>query len=283
MSSALLAPLGLTIGFVPVEWKDVVDVLIVAFLIYQLYKFIRGTIGVQIVLGLAVLYLLDVVVLLFGMTALGALFSAFSEVFVLALIILFQPEIRRLVFLMGRNPFVRRLVRTSARERVVEEVAVAVEEMSEHRIGSLTAFGRSTGLRNFSESGTRLNADVERDLMTSIFFPNSPLHDGAVIIEDNRIEAARCILPVSDSPRLEPHLGLRHRAAVGLTERTDAFVVITSEETGRISVAEHGRIETDLSTEALRRRLTEALIQRIGESPPEELPERDEDEGPADR
>lgn len=266
------------IGFVPLELKDLVDIAIVALLVYQLYRFIRGTIGVQIALGLAAIYLLDVIVRIAGLTTLQALFGAVSEVFVLALIILFQPEIRRLLFLFGRNPLVRRLVPSSARERVVDETVAALREMSENRIGSLIAFGRSTGLRNYAETGTRLNADVERDLLTSIFFPNSPLHDGAVIIQDNRVEAARCILPVSEARRLDPHLGLRHRAAVGLTERTDAFVVVTSEETGRISVAENGVLHTNLSLEALRERLTEAIIERRGETeePAEVVPEAGE-------
>jgi diadenylate cyclase len=255
------------IGFIPVELKDLLDIVIVAVLVYQLYRFVRGTIGVQIALALATIYLLDVIVRVAGLTTLMALFGALSEVFVLALIILFQPEIRRLIFLLNRNPLVRRLVPTTARERVVEEVVAAAREMSENRIGSLIAFGRSTGLRNYAETGTRLNADVERDLLTSVFFPNAPLHDGAVIIQDNRVEAARCILPVSEARRLDPHFGLRHRAAVGLTERTDALVVVTSEETGRISVAENGTLHTGFTPDTLRERLIEAFVERRSDSP----------------
>jgi diadenylate cyclase len=252
----------MNIGFIPIDIWDLVDIAVVAVLVYQLYRFVRGTIGVQIAMALALIYFVDMLVEWIGLTTLQALFGAISDVFVLALIILFQPEIRRLLFFIGRNPIVRRLVPTSARERVVEEAVQAVREMSENRIGSLIAFARSTGLRNYADSGTRLNADVERDLLTSVFFPNSPLHDGAVIIQDNRIVAARCILPVSEARRLEPHFGLRHRAAVGLSERTDAFVLVTSEETGHISVAEHGVLHTHLSPDDLRERLTEALIER---------------------
>lgn len=267
---------AIQIGFVPFGWKDLLDVLIVALLVYQLYRVIRGTIAVQVAFLLLGIYVVDVIVRAFNLIALRALFGALSEVFVLAVIILFQPEIRRLLFMLGRNPLVRRFVATPAREKVVEEVVAAVRDMSENRIGSLVAFARSSGLRNYTESGTQINAEVERDLLTSIFFPNSPLHDGAVIVEDQKIAAARCILPVSDARRLDPHLGLRHRAAVGLTERTDAFVVVTSEETGRISVAEHGVITTGLSVSELRDRLTEALVQRNPEdaappAPDEEL------------
>ncbi|MDX1531911.1 MAG: diadenylate cyclase CdaA [Rhodothermales bacterium] len=265
--------LGLKIGFIPFEWLDLLDILIVAFLVYQLYRLIRGTIAVQIAMGLLAIYIVTVVVRALGLTALQALFGAVSEVFVIAVIVLFQPEIRRLLFMLGRNPLVRRFVQTPAREKAVDEVVAAVVEMSESRIGSLIAFARSTGLRNYAESGTPLSANVERDLLTSIFFPNSPLHDGAVIIEDQKIAAARCILPVSEGRRLDPHLGLRHRAAVGLTERTDAFVVVTSEETGRISVAEHGMLQTSLEPQELRARLVEALIQRREEPPAEPPPE----------
>jgi diadenylate cyclase len=260
--------LALSIGFVPFGWQDAIDVAIVAFLVYQLYRLIRGTIAVQVSFILLGIYIVDVLVRAAGLTTLRALFGAISEVFVLAVIILFQPEIRRLLFMLGRNPLVRRFVATPAREKAVNELVAAVTEMSENRIGSLTALARSSGLRNYAESGTPINADVERDLLTSIFFPNSPLHDGAVIIEDQKITAARCILPVSEARRLDPHLGLRHRAAVGLTERTDAFVVVTSEETGRISVAENGVIHTGLSPQELRSRLNEALVQSNPEEPP---------------
>lgn len=256
------------IGFVPFGLKDLFDVLVVAFLVYQLYRVIRGTVAVQVSFLLLGIYIVDVLVRAANLVTLRALFGAISEVFVLAVIILFQPEIRRLLFMLGRNPLVRRFVATPARERVVDEVVTAVRDMSEHRIGSLTAFARSSGLRNYAESGTAINADVERDLLTSIFFPNSPLHDGAVIVEDQKIVAARCILPVSEARRLDPHLGLRHRAAVGLSERTDAFVVVTSEETGRISVAEHGILTTGLTVPELRDRLTTALVQRTSEDTP---------------
>jgi len=251
--------IAIRIGFVPLDWLDVLDIAIVAFLLYQVYRLIRGTIAVQIALGLLAIYLMDVLVRAAGLTTLRALFGAFSEVFVIALVILFAPEIRRLLFLLGRNPLVRRFVSDSPRARITAEVVAAISEMSENRVGSLIAFARSTGLRNYIESGTRIHADVERDLLTSIFFPNSPLHDGGVIIQGQKIEAARCIFPVSEGRRLDPHLGLRHRAAIGLTERTDAFVIVTSEETGRISIAENGRLDYGLSLAEVEARLNAAF------------------------
>ncbi len=247
------------VGFVPIRWLDLVDIAVTAVLVYQGYRLIRGTIAVQVAVALLGLYLLNVVVDAAGLTTLGTLFGAVGSQFVLAVLILFAPEIRQALFLLGRNPIVRRLVTQPPRQKITDEVVAALEEMSRDRVGSLVAFARSTGLRNYIESGTQIHADVERDLLTSIFFPNSPLHDGAVIVQGQKIEAARCILPVSDARGLDPHLGLRHRAAVGLTERTDAFVIVTSEETGKISVAENGRLDVGLSISEVEGRLLDAF------------------------
>ena len=254
MSAAII-----DIGFVPVDWRDVVDVVVVTFLVYQVYRLIRGTIAVQIAFALLGLYVVNVAVSALGLTTLSTLFGALGDVFVLALIIIFAPEIRQALFLVGRNPIVRRFVATAPRQKITAEVVAALDEMSRARMGSLIAFARSTGLRNYIESGTRIQADVERDLLVSIFWHNSPLHDGAVIVQGQKIEAARCILPVSDARELDPHLGLRHRAAVGLSERTDAFVIVTSEETGRISIAEGGRLDVGLSLGEVEARLGAAF------------------------
>ncbi|HIG74689.1 MAG TPA: TIGR00159 family protein [Bacteroidetes bacterium] len=247
------------IGFLEVRWQDLVDVAVVAFLVYQVYRLIRGTIAVQIAFALLGLYFVNVTVGALQLTTLSTLFGVVGDVFVLALIIIFAPEIRQALFLVGRNPIVRRFVQTAPRQKITAEVVAAVDEMSRQRMGSLIAFARSTGLRNYIESGTRIQADVERDLLVSIFWHNSPLHDGAVIVQGQKIEAARCILPVSDARELDPHLGLRHRAAVGLSERTDAFVIVTSEETGHISVAEGGKLDVDLSLGEVEARLNDAF------------------------
>ena len=248
-----------TIGFLPFTWVDALDIALTATLVYQVYRLIRGTIAVQVAVALLSLYVVSAVVRVAGLTTLTTLFGAVGDVFVLAVLILFAPEIRQGLFLVGRNPIVRRLVAPPPRQKITDEVLAAVGAMSRSRTGALIAFARSTGLRNYVETGTRINADVERDLLTSIFYHNSPLHDGAVIIQGQKIEAARCILPVSESRGLDPHLGLRHRAAVGLSERTDAFVVVTSEETGGIAVAENGRLETGLTLEQARVRLAAAF------------------------
>ncbi|MEM6287979.1 MAG: diadenylate cyclase CdaA [Bacteroidota bacterium] len=272
MTVAALLQDGVRIGFVPIGWTDLLDIVLTAALVYQGYRLIRGTIAVQVAVVLLGVYAVNEIVRAAGLTTLSAIFGAFGDVFVLAILILFAPEIRQALFLLGRNPLVRRLVTQPPRQKITDEVVAALAEMSRDRVGSLIAFARSTGLRNYIESGTQLGADVERALLTSIFFPNSPLHDGAVIIQGQKIEAARCILPVSDARSLDPHLGLRHRAAVGLTERADAFVIVTSEETGKISVAENGRLDVGLSLAEVEERLLNAFSPDRAETPPEEEP-----------
>ena len=239
--------------------RDVIEIALVAYLLYQLYQLMRGTIAVQIAVGLGALFLIQVVVEVANMTMLSTIFSYFNQVFVLAVIIIFQPEIRRLLLLLGKNPIIRRFVSTTDRSEIVNETVSAVEEMSEEQIGALIAFQRSTGLRSYIETGKRLQADVSHDLLVTIFHGQNPLHDGAVIINDRRIEAARCILPVSTSMKLSPQMGLRHRAAVGLTEQTDAFVVVVSEETGNISVSRDGALISNITPDELRTYLTNAL------------------------
>jgi diadenylate cyclase len=238
---------------------DAIEIVVVAYILYQLYRLMRGTIAVQIALGLGALFLIQFVVELADMTVLTTVFSYFNQVFVLAVIIIFQPEIRRLLLLLGKNPIVRRFVSTTDQRQVIDETVGAVEEMSQQQIGALMAFQRSTGLRSYVETGELLEAEVSRDLLLTIFYGQNPLHDGAVIINNRRVEAARCILPVSTSMKLSPQLGLRHRAAVGLTEQTDAFVVVVSEETGDISVSRDGAFISNITPEELRTYLTSAL------------------------
>lgn len=238
---------------------DVIEVTLVAYLLYRLYQLMRGTIAVQIFFGIVALVLVQILVVWLDMTMLSAIFSKVGEVFVLAVIILFQPEIRRLLLRLGQNPLVRRLVSSPAQEELIDEVVDAVKEMSEQRIGALIVFQRSTGLRSYVETGADIGAQVTSDLLVTIFYAQNPLHDGAAIIQNRRLEAARCILPVSTSMNLSPQMGLRHRAAVGLTEQTDAFVVVVSEESGGISVSEEGNLDSGLSPHQFRDRLRRAL------------------------
>lgn len=247
---------------IPIRVVDLVEIALVSYVLYKLYLWMRGTIAVQIFGGILALYVIQVLVMAAEMTMLKAIFSSLSEVFVLAVIILFQPEIRRLLLLLGQNRFVRRFMVSPARDEMIGEIVGAVAELSSRRIGALIAFERSAGLRNYVETGANLQAHVSRDLLVTIFYAQNPLHDGAVIIRDGRIEAARCILPVSTSMRLSPHLGLRHRAAVGLTEQTDAFVIVVSEETGSVSISQTGQLYQGVTTAQLRIRLVDALSAR---------------------
>ena len=230
-----------------------------AYILYKLYQLMRGTIAVQIFVGILALYLIQLMVTAANMTILRALFGSISEVFVLAVIILFQPEIRRLLLLLGQNPLVRRFMRSPAQQERIEEIVGAVRDLSQRRMGALTVFERSTGLRSYIETGAHLQAEVSRDLLVTIFYSQNPLHDGAVIIRDARIEAARCILPISTNMKLDSNLGLRHRAAVGLTEVSDAFVIVVSEETGHISTASNGELKQNVSAELLDNYIVEAL------------------------
>ena len=246
-------------GIIPVRLIDLFEIALVAVVLYFLYRMIRGTLSVSIFVGLMALYLVQFMVNATGMKILQAMFGALSDIYVLAAIIIFQPEIRRVLYMLGQNPLLRRFVSSTASQETVTETIAAVGTMSQQRIGALIAFKRYTGLRSYIETGELLQANISRDLLLSIFYERNPLHDGAVIIQGGRIEAARCILPVSGSRRLGTHKGLRHRAAVGLTEETDAFVVVVSEETGWISIADKGVMSTNIAIEELRSHLSEAL------------------------
>ena len=244
---------------IPIRVVDLLEVGLVAYILYKLYQLMRGTIAVQIFVGILALYLIQLMVTAADMTILRALFGSISEVFVLAVIILFQPEIRRLLLLLGQNPLVRRFMQSPAQQERIEEIVHAIEDLSQRRIGALLVFERSTGLRSYIETGAQLHAQVSRDLLVTIFYSQNPLHDGAVIARDGRIEAARCILPISTNMKLDSKLGLRHRAAVGLTEVSDAFVVVVSEETGYISTASNGELKRNVSLDLLDNYIVEAL------------------------
>jgi diadenylate cyclase len=244
---------------IPIRVVDLLEIGLVAYILYKLYQLMRGTIAVQIFVGILALYLIQLMVTAADMTILRALFGSISEVFVLAVIILFQPEIRRLLLLLGQNPLIRRFMQSPAQQERIDEIVGAVRDLSRRRIGALIVFERSTGLRSYIETGAQLHAQVSRDLLVTIFYAQNPLHDGAVIIRDARIEAARCILPISTNMKLDSNLGLRHRAAVGLTEVSDAFVLVVSEETGQISTASDGDLRRDVSIDRLHEYILEAL------------------------
>ena len=213
----------------------------------------------SILAGALALFVAQLIVQLTDMKILSAMFGALGDVYLLAAIVVFHPEIRRVLRLIVQNPLVRRFFGSTTQQEQITETVASIREMSRQNIGALIAFQRVEGLRNYIESGQHLHAEVSKDLLTTIFYSKNPLHDGAVIVANGRIESARCILPVSKSVRLNSSLGTRHRAAVGLTEETDAVVAIVSEETGRISFAKEGELVMDLTPESLKHHLDEAL------------------------
>lgn len=237
-----------TIGFLEVSWVDVIDISLVSILLYQVYKLIRGSIAVNIFLGILALYLIYLIVRAAEMELLATILGQFMGVGVLAMIILFQPEIRKFLLVIGRGTeFRENFFKTISSWRNnyhddfdIQQVIEAAKTLKASKTGALIVFSRDVELRFYIETGDALNAEVTKRLLLAIFNKNSPLHDGAVIIYKGRIKAARCILPVSENDHLPAHFGLRHRAAVGMSENTDTLVMAISEETGRLILARNG-------------------------------------------
>jgi diadenylate cyclase len=247
------------IGFISVRLMDLVDVALVAFISYRLYIAMRRTIAIQILAGLLVVFVFSFVAQALELKAMSAILKVLTDLWVLAFIILFQPELRRLLVLVGRSPIVRFFMKMDVDESI-DEVVAAVSEMSRKKIGALIIFTRASGIRMFSETGTRMDALVSRTLLLSVFNPRSPLHDGAVIIRDRLLESARCTLPLSSITSWEGHLlGTRHRAGLGVSEQADVVVVIVSEETGTVSLAENGTLTRGLTPAVLRKELKARL------------------------
>ena len=236
--------------------KDVLDILLVSFMVYQVIKIVRGTKALRMLLGLLILVLLSFIARWFELRTLMWLFQNFWQVGVLIIVILFQPELRRGLADVGT---IYPLGPTLKETMVVNAVVDACAYFSRKRIGALIVFERNMGLKNYVDSGIMLDAIVSEELLTSIFLPYSPLHDGAVIIRGDRIAAAACLLPLSSDPMISKALGTRHRAAIGLTEETDAVVVVVSEETGIISLAVEGRIKREFDKDTLREALMDLL------------------------
>ena len=254
------------IKFLHFGWIDAADVLLVTVLLYQLYKLLRGSVALNVALGLASFYLLYLVVKATGMELLTKILGQFMSVGVLASIILFQQEIRRFLLSVGKATALER-VRGWTWGRPVEAAPLTVgpfveaaKSLSNKLTGALICFTQASSLSVYAESGDRLDAEISKRLLLSIFNKTSPLHDGAVIVANGRVLAARCILPVSENSNVPASLGLRHRAAIGLSEITDAVVLVVSEETGQMSLVRHGEVYRNLATAELRALLNEWLL-----------------------
>jgi uncharacterized protein (TIGR00159 family) len=247
-------------AFITIRFLDFIDILLVTLLLYQLYRLLKGTVAFNIIIGLFSLYLLWLIVKLLNMELIGSIMGQFIGVGVLALIIVFHPEIRKFLVFVGTHYNVNRvfaldkLMGTSKKRTInQEQIDILVDaciSMAKSHTGALIVITNTLELNDQVNSGERLNAKISSSLIRTIFFKNSPLHDGAVIIRGNRIAAAGCILPLTQK-EIDKSLGLRHRAAIGITENSDAVCIIVSEEKGSISFAKEGEIIRRLTKEKL--------------------------------
>ncbi len=249
---------------------DAVDILLVAIILFQLYRLIRGTAALSIFIGIFLIYLFWLIVRALNMELITAIVGQVIGVGMIALIILFQQEVRRFLLVIG-NRYINRQKFSLGRifasvenetetTKEAEEIVRAAETMSAKKIGALIVIGRKSSLDMYSEGGERIDAIISAELLETIFFKNSPLHDGAVLIEDGRIHSARCPLPITDRVVLPSRFGMRHRAAIGISEHTDSLVVVVSEESGRITIVETGEIKEDVTPNDLRQLLMKEKI-----------------------
>lgn len=246
----------------PIGWWDLVDIAIVSFLIYEFLKLIRGTRAVQMGVGTLLIVAMFYISRLAPLQTVNWLIRNMLLYVAFAAIVIFQSDIRRALAHFGQAPFFRYFNRQEAADETIEEIVVAATMLASQKVGAIIAVEREIGLRNYIESGIPLDATLTYDLLVTIFHPGSALHDGAVIIQENRVAAAACFLPLTVNPKISRELGTRHRAAIGLTEEGDSVAVIVSEETGYISVAIDGRIDRRLSPDDLRERLRSLITLR---------------------
>ncbi len=256
------------IAFLTIRFLDILDIFLVALLLYQLYRLIKGTVAFNIVIGLFSLYLLWLVVKALNMELLGTIMGQFISVGVLALIVVFHPEIRKFLILIGSNYAVNKVLSLdklfgnhrpkTIKNEQIDELVDACMSMSKIKTGALIVIARNSELNEQINTGEKINARISSPLIRNLFFKNSPLHDGAIIIKGNKIVAAGCILPLTQR-ELDISLGLRHRAAIGITEGTDAITIVISEERGSISFVMKGEIRRRISKEVLVELLEESL------------------------
>jgi diadenylate cyclase len=249
----------------PISMWDIADILVVSVLIYAVLNLIKGTRAVQMATGALLLVAVFYVSRFSRLDTFNWLVRNVLGYIVFAIIVLFQSDIRRALAHLGRAPFFRYLTTEESAEDVVEELVIAANLLATQRVGAIIAIERLIGLRSYIEGGIALDAVLTYDLIVSIFQRSSPLHDGAVIVQNDRVAAAACFLPLTVNPKLAKELGSRHRAAIGLTEENDSVAIVVSEETGKISLVEDGDLETDVDAERLRTRLKEVIRIRRGE------------------
>ncbi|BCG61151.1 diadenylate cyclase CdaA [Paenibacillus sp. URB8-2] len=250
--------------FTDLTWKesikDIIDILIVSYIIYKVLNMVRGTRAIQLLKGILVLIVIWAFSTLFDLYTLKWLMNQMFTFGVLAIFIIFQPELRRGLEQLGRGKFFGRTAENDEEvSKLIGEIIKAVNYLARRKIGALIVFERATGLNEYKESGIPMNSVVSSELLINIFIPNTPLHDGALIMQGNQIAAAACYLPLSENPFISKELGTRHRAGIGISEVTDAVSVIVSEETGQISLAINGQVVRDIKEESLISKLYEEL------------------------
>jgi len=243
----------------------VIDILAVAFLIYQFIGIVRGRRAAHVLTGLWILGVVYLIAVWARLDLLRSVLAALAPYTAIALIVMFQSEIRRLLIRIGRSRWFG-LGGQLERREMVDEIILALQQMSETHCGALIVIEREIGLRTFVESGVALDASVSRDLLCSIFHQGGALHDGAVIVQGDRVSAAACFLPLTMNPVMQRRMGTRHRAAIGITEETDALAVVVSEETHQVSIAWRGDLETDVTLDRVRERLTKHSSGRVRKS-----------------
>ncbi|OEK05454.1 diadenylate cyclase CdaA [Roseivirga misakiensis] len=266
------------IGFLEVRWIDILDILLVSVLLYQLYKLLKGSVAVRVLIGFLVLYLVYLMVRAAQMELLAGILGQFMGVGVLAAIIIFSQEIRKFLLILGKTTFRQNGILQSVMiwKRKVEKettnitpIIEAIKSLSTTNTGALMVFSKSSELKFYVDSGDLIDAFISKRLLISIFNKYSPLHDGAVIIHQGKVRAARCILPVSERD-LPAQFGMRHRAALGMSEATDSLTLIVSEETGQMSLARNGQMDSNLSIPEIRRRINAYLQETEKENKVEE-------------
>jgi len=248
-----------SIGFLPIRAVDILDIGVVAYIFYQLFRLMRGTRGATMLVGLLIIILISIIAPWLRMSGLSWLIGQVRTVgWVIAFAILFHPELRRILVHIGQSRVVR-LFYKAEQTPTLNEIVDAVKTLSEKGYGALIVLVREVGVGAIIETGVKINARVSSALLASIFTPRTPLHDGAVVIQEGMIAAAKCLLPISENPAINPSMGMRHRAAIGLSEESDAVMVAVSEETSAVSLAVDGRLEKIDDLEELRGRLSRLL------------------------
>jgi diadenylate cyclase len=245
-------------------WNAAIEIALLAMAIYYGYLYFRGTRGAKVLTGLAILFIsLTLVSQILNLTVVSWLLRSLTAFLAIALVVIFQPELRRALAELGSSQF---FSSATQKKETIDVITDAVFELASKQTGALLAIERDTAIRSFAESGVSIDCEISQELLLTIFFPKTPLHDGGVIIRNDRIIAAACIFPVSQREDLDRTLGLRHRAGLGITEESDAIAIVVSEETGNISICHRGKIERGFKPGQFEKRLSELLLRGNGQS-----------------